>query len=359
MSNKTMSYAAILANQTNALKSTGPRTDAGKAVSRFNATKHGFRSTDTSADENQEEVAAARERWVKSFLPDGEVASALVDLSFRHKRQLERVFAADEAAIAVRVEEARETMLGERTQFIDEAVSLFETDPFEAYPKLRVTHDGVEFMLNRLEQLDDAVQYGPWGRVRNIELLAMEGASSDQDDLLDLATRYFDTARESSRAIQTMRGVTDAESRLKFDAAVDLYEKLKPDLAKLTAAVRERIQTVVERLQEERIIAQVDEARWIRATIDLAKFDDSDTGRLRRRYISDAQRDFFKALNEARKACPTPKAQPVAPPAVEALDPVEEPSADQPSEPMIDYAEESEPIDPATPATEVRGRRTA
>jgi hypothetical protein len=42
--NKTMSPAQITANRLNARKSTGPKTPAGRAVSRLNALKHGILS---------------------------------------------------------------------------------------------------------------------------------------------------------------------------------------------------------------------------------------------------------------------------------------------------------------------------
>lgn len=62
-----------LANRRNALKSTGPRTAAGKARSSRNATKHGFDSSGIviRGFECRDEWEAHREGIVASFSPDG------------------------------------------------------------------------------------------------------------------------------------------------------------------------------------------------------------------------------------------------------------------------------------------------
>src|SRR4051794_8845514 len=63
------SDARIHANRLNALKSTGPRTEAGKAISRANALKHGLTAT---LIKTPEEAQAATERiaaWHSALKP--------------------------------------------------------------------------------------------------------------------------------------------------------------------------------------------------------------------------------------------------------------------------------------------------
>jgi len=63
----------IAANRINALESTGPRTEAGKAISGQNARTHGLLSQEGVADtESQEEFEVFRSRLLASLEPVGE-----------------------------------------------------------------------------------------------------------------------------------------------------------------------------------------------------------------------------------------------------------------------------------------------
>ena len=355
---KTMSHFAYLANLSNALKSTGPRTDAGKAVSKMNAVKHGCRSTEPLVDENPEEITAARDRWIQDAKPQGEVATSVVDLTFRLYRQVERTLAADDSALNIRIEEARDSILTERTQFIREAIALFETDPVEGYPRLRVTGDGVEILLLKLDQLDQTLELAHWGALDSAQLAAMEGLG-EPDETLRLAVTCFDLGRSAARMIQRTQGATEAQFRLDHDRAVLEYRKYAAEIDRLTPLLHERIKHVRHRLQEERITARVEEAAIIRRTIDLAKFDDSPEGKLRRRYIADAQRDFFRAYKEMLKICKPAGAKP------EVVKPAEVPKVERgvetgsPNEAKPDYDDEDDFGDSSVPSTDVRERRSA
>jgi hypothetical protein len=62
------SLRQIAANQLNAQKSTGPKTDEGKAISRGNALKHGFAGSGIVAVEGDEQEIAERiEAWRGAF----------------------------------------------------------------------------------------------------------------------------------------------------------------------------------------------------------------------------------------------------------------------------------------------------
>ena len=83
--------AQILANRSNAQKSTGPRTAEGKAVVAKNAVKHGLCGQETVvAGEDLGEFEFYRERMLEELDPAGEVESTLaeriVSLSWRLKR---------------------------------------------------------------------------------------------------------------------------------------------------------------------------------------------------------------------------------------------------------------------------------
>lgn len=355
---KTMSHFAYLANLSNSLKSTGPRTDPGKAVSRMNAVKHGCRATEPLIDENPEEIKAARDRWVQDAKPQGEVATSVVDLTFRLYRQVERSLAADDSALNLRIEEARDSILTERTQFIREAIELFEADPGAGYPRLRVTGDGVEILLLKLDQLDETLELAHWGVLDSAQLAAMEGLA-EPDETLCLAVTCFDHARSAARMVQRTQGAGEAQIRLDHDRALLEYRKFAAEIEKLTPLLQERILHVRHRLQEERITAKIEEAVVIRRTIDLVKFDDSPEGKLRRRYIADSQRDFFRSYKEMMKICKPAGAKP------EVVKPAELPKAAQsawtgsPNEAMMDDDDEDDFVDHSASPTDVPGRKSA
>ncbi len=85
------SEAQILANRTNAQKSTGPRTPAGKAVVSQNAVTHGFLAQETVLQgEDAGEFAVHRDRLLRDLAPAGDavldLAERIAGLSWRLRR---------------------------------------------------------------------------------------------------------------------------------------------------------------------------------------------------------------------------------------------------------------------------------
>jgi hypothetical protein len=72
--------AQIRANRLNALRSTGPRSESGKASAARNGLVHGLRAEKVLArDEDPEAFAALRRELEERFEPAGEVEAALVE----------------------------------------------------------------------------------------------------------------------------------------------------------------------------------------------------------------------------------------------------------------------------------------
>jgi len=85
------SEAQIVANRRNAQRSTGPRTEAGKAVACQNGLRHGFLARqDVIGSESQAQFDGHRERMWKALAPVGPVESELAEriasLSWRLRR---------------------------------------------------------------------------------------------------------------------------------------------------------------------------------------------------------------------------------------------------------------------------------
>ena len=75
------SQKQIEANRRNAQRSTGPTSDLGKAVARFNALKHGM-TADTAVlpYEDQHSYAELRESLIGHYRPVGSAESMLVEV---------------------------------------------------------------------------------------------------------------------------------------------------------------------------------------------------------------------------------------------------------------------------------------
>jgi hypothetical protein len=83
--------AKIIANRRNAKKSTGPRTQKGKAIVSNNAVKHGLLAhQNVISSENQADFCKERDRILSDLVPDSPMESMLAErmviLSWRLKR---------------------------------------------------------------------------------------------------------------------------------------------------------------------------------------------------------------------------------------------------------------------------------
>jgi len=82
----------LAANRQNALLSTGPTTPAGKAVSRWNALRHGLRAElVVLPDENLEDYGAFRQALVGELQPGGEMEAILADRIISTAWRLQRL----------------------------------------------------------------------------------------------------------------------------------------------------------------------------------------------------------------------------------------------------------------------------
>jgi hypothetical protein len=94
------------ANRRNCLKSTGPKSPEGRAVSRMNALKHGLASKEvlvrgTVGRENGRELAAWHERFHSQLKPVGPIEELLVDQIVTLRWRLRRVLTAEAGEIAL------------------------------------------------------------------------------------------------------------------------------------------------------------------------------------------------------------------------------------------------------------------
>ena len=108
--------AQIAANKRNARRSTGPKTEAGKARARMNARKHGRRAkieAPVLPQEDPAELEARIRRWVEDLRPGDDVERALAERAAKTSFELDRLERCEIAQLTVRVRKAQAQVQGD------------------------------------------------------------------------------------------------------------------------------------------------------------------------------------------------------------------------------------------------------
>lgn len=157
---KTMSPEQVAANRANARKSTGPRTAAGKAVSRSNALKYGLLSREVvirhgRLRESAAEFGTFRTEFDETLRPVGALETLLVERIVTIAWRLRR---------ALRAETGEVTLTLERAATDDS--SRYKSPPFRAYLSdrsdevisgFKETTGGIGVLRESLRRLDEVV----------------------------------------------------------------------------------------------------------------------------------------------------------------------------------------------------------
>jgi hypothetical protein len=156
---KRTSEKQIEANRGNARKSTGPKTQEGRAVSSRNAVKHGILSAEVVVqgsviDESPREYRALHRRFWEHFAPEGPLEEMLVDQIVTTQWRLRRVLRAEAGEIALSVDEGyqKRNPRDPVVQWLFWGVSL---DPAR---EMRETSLGTAMLIMRLRQVREAVE---------------------------------------------------------------------------------------------------------------------------------------------------------------------------------------------------------
>ena len=118
--------AQIAANRRNALKSTGPKTDTGRTIVRWNALRHGtFSPFPLLPGESKTDFIALRDAYLSLYQPENQSEQFLVNRMILAAWRLSRL-----AAMEVRVIRAHGRAEREHVEWIaDLLASLRETEP--------------------------------------------------------------------------------------------------------------------------------------------------------------------------------------------------------------------------------------
>jgi hypothetical protein len=268
----------IASNRANASRSTGPRTDAGKARVRLNALKHGFRAADLILPtEDAAQFDAFRQAWHDDWKPCTQARFQLVEQLVADAWRLRRCVRVEslrlrgraQAAIKAHKDEV-ETRLAKARQLLD------IIDPSKALKLLDYDRPGVEHWWDTKNQHE--------------RLLTLLGIYKDAEahDSGPIAIASWQLLVHNDPTAGEWSG-----KPLTVESAAELFLALSEFLEDQATALRERLEGLAE--------TDVLDAR----IAELASIDDSPDGRMSLRYEGQHDRSFRATLNQLIKLIQT------------------------------------------------------
>ena len=346
----------IAANRMNAQKSTGPRTEAGKAISRLNAFRHGFSAKIAPVPgEDQAEVDRQAAMWQAELNPEGSVVKGyFVNIAVRHARVLDRIHNAENARYAHKVRDGKRLKSEKRARQIERACDLFQTKPGIAVRRLRRTPEGVDVLINRWESFIQMLTGFPvpvWdhGSLALMDMLTKSGWGLLTNEVYEVPRKFYRMTDEIRMYARTQMDVAryhrtgklEPDYRTEGEVAID-ERWMVNNQAKIDSHCETILDVVHRHLADLRELkAQLDaEERDDAEQIGLEDaFDGSEIGKLVHRYKVDNERGLYRAVDAAKRPIPgrPAESEPVAseevadsPPAAEVKDEATRPTRNEP-----------------------------
>ena len=148
----TISPARLAANRANAQRSSGPKTDAGKARSRMNAFQHGRAGAGdlVGPGEDVTEIERRSAAFARELEAPGEVGRALAHRAALLSVRMEACSTRDLIAVAANAQAAREAFDLERLVALEGWIKTLEAgegDPIPALSGLEGSSEGITYLL--------------------------------------------------------------------------------------------------------------------------------------------------------------------------------------------------------------------
>ena len=280
------SPARIAANRANARKSTGPRTEAGKARSRANALKHGLTGAGVALPgEDAALIEAEFLQAQEEFAPTTLAGMRLVrDVAMLWVRQ-DRAQQFEAKALAARARHAAIDFDQARADRADGFLDAIETNPRAYRRALLAMPEGVDRLVDGLTMLlGDLTGVAPsWSAAHHKRLDALFGFR-----VADLP--WNRPTRFSKAILGDFAAISDAEV-----VSVAPPERTAWLITRLIEAIRAEITHLAE------YRATIDPARLAEDRADaiaLGSLDPGKDGVLAQRYIAATARDLSRALRD-------------------------------------------------------------
>ena len=285
------SSAQLEANQKNSLKSTGPKTPEGKAISRGNSYKHGLSGEGVVLPhEDATEVARRAEAMQAEMAPKNELSRNLVIKVALATMRLERCALHETKSTAYQMRHAQEQFDDARLSEVEKALSWIAAEPATHARRLRGSPEGIDLLVRELERLKTDIT-----RPHGIVWTYQHAERLHHVMGLRWVEVPFTRARCLGEAILGKMEHLGPDDRPDLNfvdrqvwAAIQLIELIDAELAKL--------KTLREAIDFEAIALDRAEAPF------RALFDASPAAILARKYEAALERGLYRALQEFRQA---------------------------------------------------------
>src|SRR4051794_12686832 len=177
----------------NGAKSRGPKTEAGRAASSRNSTRHGMRAKVTvMAIEDPEVVAARLAEWDDHYLPRSPAARHLVNQCVAATLLADRCQLAHDSTLADQVDEAAKAWDHARCAEVADAWNGLARDPKVAVAAMEKTGHGCRWLICRWERLGRELELrGYWDRAECDEAVRLTGARPTPEGLREDLNAYL------------------------------------------------------------------------------------------------------------------------------------------------------------------------
>jgi hypothetical protein len=307
-----ISEKKLAANRRNSQKSTGPRTERGKAVSSMNGCVHGRRAKRAVLPgESQEEFDEDVELWVAALGAETEPERCLARLAVEAKWRLARHGSTEIATLTDRRNKAREGFDDERATEAHELAEKLDLDPAAILRELRTYSAGCEWLIGCWEKIGRRLESPGYLEQSHRQLgCALMGQKWNEMFTNEAVTAFM------ANALGTVLGHTGFD----FEQVYSLLETSRPEWMNVgeyrrqvkalmtrlpeKAAARRGVQALVaERLAElrERLeLIGLREERDRKLAARQALQDTSEEGKAALRFFNTHDRALKSSLREAR-----------------------------------------------------------
>ncbi len=309
--------AQIEANRRNAQRSTGPKTDEGKARARCNALRHGMAAltiVPALPQESPKRLEELTQEWVTDVQPQNAIERDMVRKAARLSLAIDRGERIETQMLgAWRRTQVRE--LGRRLLYIagpeEVTVSrmpLWDDDPGLLVSQLEESAEGCRWLLERWEEyrnlLDRKANWNTPVLLRFIRLQGKNVVESVYDPALNSIFLAWDVlvpkyAKEGWHLLQEVKPRTDPafNHRLVWCEIAPRPSDPAAAWAVLSAVVEQHVGRLEELLARNEASEAAENPDWA----DRAAFDCSPAFELRRRYQSAKTRELLRTLDTLRK----------------------------------------------------------
>jgi hypothetical protein len=278
------------ANAENARRSTGPRTELGKMISRSNSYKNGMTGEGiVIPDEDRAEVDRLIADLEARFQPADFAEADAVRRMAIHSLRRERCARQEASMIGHRMRDAIADYDDKRRTEAEKQLDWLAAEPATHSRRLRRTPEGIALLIRSWRELAAVLtghdfyrwDYGFWQRIENLKGRRPEDLPVSRDGALSKAlwgdTDYLQPGE--------LEGNNSKE--VKEWARKQLLERVEAEIRAL------------EIYRESFDPAELERDR--REATTRAIFDDSKEGVLARKYEAASERAYYKALNELRQ----------------------------------------------------------